>query len=177
MPHIHTKSGQHDLTASALIIRLDGPEPQLILHFHKKLKLYIQFGGHVELNETPWQAIIHELKEESGYDIGQLKVLQPKDRLKELTGSVVHPIPLALITHSFGGLDHFHTDTTFAFTAIEAPRHGVGDGESTDTRLYTARELAAAPEDSVPKAMKEFGKHLFDTVLNTWDEVSPSRFE
>lgn len=37
MAHIHTKPGQHDLTASAYIIRDDGNEPVVLLHRHKKL--------------------------------------------------------------------------------------------------------------------------------------------
>ena len=36
MPHINTKPGQHDFTASAFIVRLDRSEPQVLLHLHKK---------------------------------------------------------------------------------------------------------------------------------------------
>lgn len=53
MPHIHTEPGQHDHTASAYIVRLDEAEPALILHRHKILGQYLQFGGHVELDENP----------------------------------------------------------------------------------------------------------------------------
>lgn len=35
MSHIHTNPGEHDLAASAFIIRTDAPEPQLLLHVHK----------------------------------------------------------------------------------------------------------------------------------------------
>ena len=177
MPHIHTQDGQHDLTASALIVRLDGDEPRLLLHFHKKLKLYIQFGGHVELNETPWHAIIHELKEETGYTIEQLKILQPKSAIKHVTGSVIHPLPMALITHTYGELDHYHTDTLFGFTTTAEPQHAVEEGESADIKLFTAKQLAEAPEDLVPKGMKELGNLLFEQLLAEWEEIDPHLFQ
>lgn len=82
MAHIHTNPGEHDLTASAFIVRDDFEEPRLLLHMHKKLHILLQPGGHVELNENPWQAIEHELREETGYTFDELEVLQPKDRLR-----------------------------------------------------------------------------------------------
>jgi 8-oxo-dGTP pyrophosphatase MutT (NUDIX family) len=103
MSHIHKKPGQHDHTASTFLFRTDFSEPKVMLHFHQKLGSYMQFGGHVELNETPWQTVIHELREESGYDIDQLQILQPKQRLKAsavrlsiLSQLAIQPIQLAL---------------------------------------------------------------------------------
>jgi len=46
----------------------EGAEPRIILHKHRKLNKLLQFGGHVELDETPWQAVLREIAEESGYD-------------------------------------------------------------------------------------------------------------
>ncbi len=53
MAHIHTQPGQHDHTASAYIFRVDFDEPKLVLHLHRKINKYLQFGGHIELHETP----------------------------------------------------------------------------------------------------------------------------
>lgn len=64
MSHIHSGNNQHDLTVTAYIVRIDTPEPQALLHLHKKLGVLLPVGGHVELSETPWQAIAHELEEE-----------------------------------------------------------------------------------------------------------------
>lgn len=69
MPHIHTEPGQHDLTVSAYIVRMDLPEPAIILHKHRKLNKWLQFGGHVEPHENPWQAVQREIREESGYEL------------------------------------------------------------------------------------------------------------
>ena len=72
MPHIHNKPGQHDICVSGYIVKItEGDEPRIILHKHRKLKMLLQFGGHVELDETPWQAVLREIAEESGYDKNQ----------------------------------------------------------------------------------------------------------
>ena len=76
MAHIHTEPGQHDHTVSVYLVLLDGKTPEILLHLHKKYRRLMQFGGHVELNEDPWQAIIHELEEETRYVISELKILQ-----------------------------------------------------------------------------------------------------
>lgn len=46
MAHIHTNPGEHDLTASAFIVRDDFAKPRLMLHMHKKLGVLLQPGGH-----------------------------------------------------------------------------------------------------------------------------------
>ncbi len=94
MSHIHTAPGQHDATVSAFIIRID-TEPLVLLHKHKKLGILGQIGGHVELHENPWQAIQHEIKEESGYDITDLMILQPKPIIHDLRGGQLTPIPIS----------------------------------------------------------------------------------
>jgi 8-oxo-dGTP diphosphatase len=78
MAHIHTKPGQHDFTASAFIIRIDTPKPKVLLHMHKKLGVLLQPGGHIELNENPWQAVHHEIEEETGTTSANLSCYNQK---------------------------------------------------------------------------------------------------
>ena len=68
MAHIHDQPNQHDLTACAFIIRQVDGEWRCLVHMHKKLGKLLQIGGHVELHETPWQSVAHELRE-SGRDV------------------------------------------------------------------------------------------------------------
>lgn len=140
MGHIHTKPGEHDHTASAYVFRLDGNEPRVILHLHKKLHRYMQFGGHIETTENPWQAIIHELLEESGYEMSQLKILQPQQRLKNDGGEKLHPVPIYHNTHEFSK-SHLHTDVCYAFVTDQEPKHIVGEHESTKIKLFNKQEL------------------------------------
>lgn len=168
MPHIHTGPGQHDLTASAYILRLGDVEPAIVLHRHKRLARYLQFGGHVELGETPWQAIRHEVLEESGYALDQLRVLQPPTRITALSHGVLHPVPVCYNTHRIGDA-HFHTDTAWAFVTAEAPAHPIAEGESRDIRLFTRAELLDASSKDIDDSARDVGRFVLDVCLESFD--------
>jgi 8-oxo-dGTP diphosphatase len=111
----------------------------------KKINILMQIGGHIELNETPWQAVAHELVEESGYELNQLDILQfTKDQIKGVDGTV-HPIPFASNTHLIGNL-HYHSDSCYGFITDEDPRIVLADNESSDLRWLTLPELDAGNE-------------------------------
>ncbi len=181
MPHIHTKPGEHDHTASAFIIRTDFKEPKLLLHFHRKLHKYAQFGGHIETIETLWQTIIHELREESGYDASQLRVLQPKQRIKSLPRAKLHPMPVCHNTHLITDLtttaEHFHTDTIYGLIATENPRYKPVCGESEDIILLTRQELVDFPPDKILSSVLEVGLFMFDVCLPDWEAVETGNFQ
>lgn len=69
------------LTASAYIVYKINGKSKVLLHIHRKWKHWLGFGGHVEKNENPQQAIIREVKEESNLNIKLL--LQKKKFLKD----------------------------------------------------------------------------------------------
>lgn len=173
MAHIHTQPGQHDATTSAFIVRADGPEPAVLLHLHKKLGTYMQFGGHIELNETPWQAIVHEVKEESGYDMSQLKLLQPKQRLMHLSGADLHPYPVCINTHSFPDLNHFHSDIGYAFVVDGPPSVQVSGDESKTFMRITRDELVALPKELIIDNVREIGLFVLDVCLRDWQQITP----
>lgn len=177
MPHIHTNPGDHDHTASAFLFRIDGSEPRIVLHMHKKLKRLLQFGGHVEVQENPWQAVAHELPEESGYDLSQCRLLQPKQRIKKLTGVVLHPVPLAEYTHQFSA-DHFHNDRGYLLVTDQEPEHGIASDESQDIRLVTRAELLELGDDILIPNVREIALYVMNEILGSdqWEEVSPADF-
>lgn len=51
------------LTVSGLVL---GPDRTVLLVEHPKLKTFLYPGGHVEFSETPDQAVLREIKEETG---------------------------------------------------------------------------------------------------------------
>ena len=171
MPHIHTEPGQHDHTVTAYIIRPNKDEPLALLHMHKKLKKLLPVGGHIELNETPWEALIHEIEEESGYDISSLDLLQPPDRLQYMSDAILHPYPLVLNTHSITR-DHFHSDIAYGLTATSEPSKSVSLGESLDLRWYTQRELSALGSDIIYGNTKEVYDFMFNIALKKWHKTS-----
>jgi 8-oxo-dGTP pyrophosphatase MutT (NUDIX family) len=63
MPHPFSEHADPThVTASAIVIGPSG----VLLHFHKKLHLWLQPGGHIEASEAPWDAAQREVLEETG---------------------------------------------------------------------------------------------------------------
>lgn len=176
MAHIHTQPGQHDHTVSIYLFRTDFEEPKIMLHLHRKMQRYAQFGGHIELDETPWQTVVRELKEESGYDITQLKILQPRERMTTIGGmAVLHPYPVVHTT--MGDASHFHTDSSYAFIANEKPRDVPGEGESVNIQLFTKAHLMTPDSDIIDKITRDIALYIFDECLEKWQTISPSEFK
>jgi 8-oxo-dGTP pyrophosphatase MutT (NUDIX family) len=133
----------------------------------------MQFGGHIELNENPWQAITHELKEETGYDIDQLQIMQPKDRLKHLGSNQLHPTPISYLTHPFTDEPHYHTDIAFLFVTSQEPRHSIGKDESPQIKLYSHAEVQ---DLDTYENICEIVDFAFDTCLSKWETVDTALF-
>ena len=178
MPHIHTNPGEHDQTASAFIIRTDTSEPKLLLHIHKKLGVLLQPGGHIELKETPWQAVCHEIIEETGYELSQLKILQPQLRLKNIGTAILHPQPVVSCTTIYGNNDlHKHTDLSYAFTTQETPKGTPGENESINLRWVNLEELKSLESNQIFDNVRKIGEFILTKVLNSWEQVELSEFK
>ena len=173
MPHLHEGLGQHDLTASAFIVRTDGQAPTVMLHLHRKIGRLMQFGGHIELDETPWQGLARELREESGYDLDQLAVLQPPARFgRQFEAAVMHPLPFYFNTHRFKpGVEHFHSDLTYAMLATQAARHPIGEGESAAIHRFTAAQITALPDDEIYDVTRASALYILEHLMSAWDVV------
>lgn len=182
MPHIHTEHGQYDFTTSAFVVRRFGDGPKLLLHIHRKLhKLHklLPVGGHIELSETPWEALRHELKEESGYDLEKLLVLQPRERVdtSQYQDVIVQPIPIHINSHEIELVKrHFHTDFGYVLVATDAPDSAPVEGESLDLRWFTRKELTLVPESEIWSNTRTNALSVFDTFLDVWDEVPATNF-
>jgi len=182
MAHIHTEPGQVDHTVSFFVLRLDqefGSEPRLTFHRHRKSGKLQMFGGHVELNETPWGALLHELTEESGFERDQLAVLQPtRFQILELPGAVVHPQPLLSSTGRYPFEDsHYHSDSLYVLTAREDPRGEPEEGESTEIHLLSRAELEARSAEDIVPWCREVGiailERLYPLLLEQHYEELP----
>jgi 8-oxo-dGTP pyrophosphatase MutT (NUDIX family) len=177
MPHIHTDAGHHDLTTTAFIIRYDGEAAYGLLHRHKKLGLLLPVGGHVELHETPWAAVLHEIEEESGYASEELEVLQPKDRIMNMDGVKIHPVPLFLQTHEFKkDADHFHIDVGFAFSTDRFPSGLPSEGESNELLWLTNEEIQARRAE-MPADIAQIFEFVFKTAFASWERLSVNDFD
>ena len=175
MPHIHDKPGQVDCTVTILLFKKQEDGLETMLHMHKKLGILLPIGGHVELDETPWQAVALELEEESGYESALLQLLQPAVRLRRIGGNaVVHPQPVAVNTHALPN-EHFHSDLAYAFVVNGAPTKPLADNESDDIRWLTKDQVDNLGSNEI----RENTKELLDFVMTNfehWELVDPMQY-
>ncbi len=166
MPHIHTKPGQHDMTVSGYIIRKDeNGEWLCLIHMHRKLGVFMQIGGHIELDETPWHAIAHELAEESGYCLSELQILQPFATLPKLPVAIAHPLPLIMNTHRIMQ-GHYHSDQCYVFVAEAEPEHYPAHGESQELEWLTLSSLDDWVMNGVVlEDVAVMYRHIIETLL------------
>lgn len=178
MAHIHTEEGQHDATVSFFIVRLDTPNPSVLLHMHRKIGKWMMFGGHVELDESPWEAALHEITEETGYAHHQLQVLQPPYRITELDGAKIHPTPVIYSTKEYPAAEntHYHTDATYALITQSEPEGQPDDGESTDIILVDLKQLNAIPDDEIVEAWRQIARAILTYHIYSWNAVDLKEF-
>lgn len=142
---------------------------------HKKVDKLMQIGGHIELNETPWQAVAHKIQEESGYSLEELDILQPFADTVATDGNIVHPVPFTMNTHNVGD-EHYHSDLCYGFVASSYPKNQTFDGESNDLRWCTLSELQrVADKGEALKDMVMICGYLIKHV-DKLCTVSPQKF-
>lgn len=175
MPHLHTEPGQHDMTVSGYIIRRgEGGEWVCLVHMHRKIDMLMQIGGHIELDQTPWQAMVAELREESGYEPAELELLQWAE-VPQLDRTVTHPLPLLMNTH-MAGEGHYHSDTCYSFIAHNLPKHEVVEGESNDFHWLTLQELQVkAAQGDALRDVLEIYEYMID-VMSMMQKVPAADF-
>lgn len=136
----------------------------------------MQIGGHIELTENPWSALAHELVEETGYNVSDLKVLQPYKDIPDIRTNIIHPLPAFFNTHKFSEA-HFHSDLCYAFLAEKAPTLLPQEGESTDLRWLTLEEIKNEVEakNAYVDLLLPYQK-IIDELLLTWYAVKTDQF-
>jgi 8-oxo-dGTP pyrophosphatase MutT (NUDIX family) len=105
------------VTASAVVVGERG----VVLHLHKRLGLWLQPGGHIDVGESPWAAAWREGSEETGLPLEPVP-----DGAPALLHVDVHPGPRG----------HTHLDLRYLVRAAAA-EPAPGEGESPDVRWFT----------------------------------------
>ncbi|MFJ6655455.1 NUDIX hydrolase [Streptomyces sp. NPDC091377] len=123
------------VTASALVI--DPARGQVLLTLHRKLRMWLQMGGHCEPGDSTLRgAALREATEESGIT-GLTPVPGGPVRLDR------HPIPAPC---------HWHYDVQYAVLPPPDARHAVSE-ESLDVRWFPYAEVADVADDSVVRLL------------------------
>ena len=66
-------------TATGFVVNGDAT----LLHWHHRVQAWLPPGGHIEANEDPVQAVLREVKEETGLDV-QIIPIQPTPEISNL---------------------------------------------------------------------------------------------
>lgn len=114
-------------TGSALVVSAD--RQNVLLHHHRKLDRWMQFGGHCEDDVDILEVARREALEESG-----IEGLKPASEIPfDLD---IHEIPERPAT---GEPAHFHYDVRFLFVAPQAAHFTVSE-ESLQLRWFASRQ-------------------------------------
>ncbi|MGV9629819.1 NUDIX hydrolase [Streptomyces sp. NPDC003487] len=124
------------LTASALVI--DPDHGRVLLTLHRKLRMWLQMGGHCEPQDaTLAAAALREAGEESG-----------------ITGLTLLPGgPVRLDRHPIPPPCHWHLDVQYAVLAPPGSVQQISD-ESLDLRWYAYDEVADVADESVVRLLE-----------------------
>lgn len=128
--HLRTQLAGH-LTASALVV--DHAGERVLLTHHRKLRRWLQLGGHCDGDANLPGVALRECLEESGIE-----------------GLVIDPTPIDLDVHTIPARpnepEHLHLDTRFV---VHAPRGAVEriSAESIELRWFTPQELDTIETD------------------------------
>ena len=132
-------------TATGFVINSDAT----LLHWHHRVKAWLPPGGHIEPNEDPVQAVLREVKEETGLDV-QIIPTQTTPEISNL-GQVAAPRTILVedvYDQKIG--PHQHIDLIY-FTHILGPRPPAPDS----WLWFTADDLATGRAAANPDGISE----------------------
>lgn len=123
------------ITASALVV--DPARGRVLLTLHRKLRMWLQMGGHCEsVDASLADAALREAREESGIADGLTLLFDGPVRLDR------HSTPCA-----------WHLDVQYAALAPEGATEAISD-ESLDLRWFAYEEVAEVADESVVRLVR-----------------------
>lgn len=130
------------LTGSALL--LDHARERVLLHHHRKLGMWLQFGGHCDGDGDLRRVALRETIEESG-----------------ITPEWMSDAPFDLDIHSIPACkaepEHLHLDVRFLATAPDGAKEECSE-ESRELRWFTLAEALKLDIDGSLRRMIEFSQ-------------------
>lgn len=151
MPHIHELI---DFTVDAFIVF----ENKVLLIFHKKHDMWLQVGGHIELNEDPEEALLREVREECGLDV---EIFGKKEPSIEVEGTKFLYPPTFMNIHKINDT-HKHVGLYYICKA-KTDKVVFNENEHKDIRWFTKEDLDN-PEFNLNEAVKFYAKKALDIV-------------
>ena len=122
------------VTGSAIVVGGQG----VLLHRHRRLGLWLQPGGHIDSDETPWAAACREAQEETGLAV------MLRDGENVLAHVDVHP----------GGRGHTHLDLRYVVTVVGDETPQPPAGESQEVRWFDWEEALRTADEGLVAALR-----------------------
>ncbi len=146
---METNNKKKEFVVEGYIIK----DNSILLMHHKKLDLWLPPGGHIEENETPEEALIREIKEETGLtaEIVRQVRLDKKFNVKVLSQ------PTHIQLEDIKGT-HYHID--FIYLCRVGAGNLNANKESKNLRFFTAEEIEKL--ENVPEEVKYFSKKFLN---------------
>lgn len=138
MPHIHTGAGELDFTVCGYIVHDD----KTLLIKHKYLPIWTPPAGHIEVDQTPIEALYNEIQEEAGIAAGSLDLVTTQEYHPNFDRSATAeelPLPFDFEVHPV--IDgHRHINVSYV---LKSSTNHVepGEGESNTFKWFTVDEL------------------------------------
>ena len=125
---------ERHLTATGFVVLQD----HVLLHWHRKNRLWLPFGGHIEANEDPVQTVLREIEEECGL---RAELLAPARTFGVSNLAVVAPPALILIEPTTDGItQHQHIDLIY-FCRPAGSLRGLSSHPDATIRWVSRSEL------------------------------------
>lgn len=125
---------------------------RVLLVNHKKLKMWLPIGGHIEENELPDKAVVREVKEETGLDVEIIGEKFPNFDLAEI---LQRPFVVALQNINN---EHQHIDLQY-ICRIKGSKNLSGTEEC---KWFTSEEIEKL--DNCPDEIRHFVKEAIQIV-------------
>ena len=125
---------------------------KILFHMHKKYNSWFPVGGHVEENEFPHEALIREVKEETGFNIS----IKRNEFCADIDLGTVERVPLPFCTcrEGIGSNEEFFDFIFIAYTEQVQP--APQKGESKIFKWFSENEI---------KKCENMEKHIKNTAL------------
>jgi len=118
--------------------------------------MWLPPGGHIGKNETPDEAVVREVQEETGLDI---ELYRKEELVRNKSGNVIAQLAVPFYANVHIAGDHNHA--CLYYLCATQSDHVMLSKESTGYRWVTPAELADARD--IPQDVKSIGTLAFET--------------
>ncbi len=151
MGHIHEKI---DFCVDVFIVHNN----KVLLRLHEKYNKWLSVGGHIELDETPPQAALREVKEEVGLDVEL--VGQIPDELASKSNSYKELLPPFFL--NIHAINEVHQHISLIYFAISKTNKVIPENKTDEWEWLTMEELMEKKD--VQETIRYYAKEALLTV-------------